>query len=96
MSLYNHMTCKEIQEQLSDFAASHDVIVFVSGKESSNGKILYELCAKINPRSHQIVSEEEIDSSWFHDNDLVGVCGATSTPKWLLEAVASKRSVIAK
>ncbi len=115
MSLYNHMTCKEIQdngiliihnticsqvasryEQLSDFAASHDVIVFVSGKESSNGKILYELCAKINPRSHQIVSEEEIDSSWFHDNDFVGVCGATSTPKWLLEAVASKISVIAK
>lgn len=76
--------------QLSDFAAGHDVIVFVSGRESSNGKVLFDLCKAVNQNSHQIVSEDEIDASWFSDGDKVGVCGATSTPKWLLEVVAKK------
>ncbi|MEA5005177.1 MAG: primosomal protein N' [Rikenellaceae bacterium] len=73
---------------LKDFAAKHSVIVFVSGKESSNGKILFESCKSVNPRSYKIESIEEIEKGWFNDGDSVGVCGATSTPKWLLEEVA--------
>lgn len=76
--------------QLSSFSESHDVIVFVSGKASSNGKVLYELCLKYNPRTHLIGSENDIRKEWFKDGETVGVCGATSTPKWLLEQVAQK------
>ena len=75
-------------QQLSDFAASHDVIIFVSGVSSSNGKVLCDLCRSKNSRTHHISSPEEIDQSWFGPDDCVGVCGATSTPRWLLEQVA--------
>ncbi len=81
-------------EELARFAGSHDVIVFVSGTDSSNGKVLCDLCRSVNPRTHHIVSEGEVDRSWFHDGDSVGVCGATSTPKWLLESVSAKISSI--
>ena len=74
---------------LSDFARSHDVIVFVSGESSSNGKVLCDLCQSVNPRTYHIASPEAIDSGWFRSGDRVGICGATSTPKWLLEQVAS-------
>lgn len=74
--------------QLADFAASHDVIIFVSGKYSSNGSVLFQLCKGVNERAHRVSSEAEIDPAWFHDGDRVGVCGATSTPKWLLEKIA--------
>lgn len=77
-------------QQLSSFASSHDVVVFVSGKESSNGKVLFELCKSLNSRSFMIGSENDIQVSWFKDGDNVGVCGATSTPKWLLEGVGKK------
>ena len=85
--------CKQVSSrhaQLTAFARSHDVIVFVSGRESSNGKVLYGLCKGVNERSHQVGSAAEVDPSWLRDGDRVGVCGATSTPKWLLEAVAQK------
>ena len=75
-------------QQLSDFAASHDVIIFVSGASSSNGKVLCDLCRSKNSRTYHISSPEEIDQSWFGSDDCVGVCGATSTPRWLLEQVA--------
>lgn len=75
--------------QLAEFATSHDVIIFVSGKYSSNGSVLFQLCKGVNERSYRISSEEEIDRSWFRDGDRVGVCGATSTPKWLLEKIAT-------
>ena len=75
-------------QQLSDFAASHDVIIFVSGASSSNGKVLCDLCRSKNTRTYHISSPEEIDQSWFGPDDCVGVCGATSTPRWLLEEVA--------
>ena len=75
-------------EKLSGFARTHDVIVFVSGRSSSNGKVLFDLCRRENPRTHHIGSVEEIRPEWFRDGDRVGVCGATSTPKWLLETVA--------
>lgn len=75
-------------KELSDFAASHDAIVFVSGKHSSNGKVLRDLCASVNPRTFNVPGPEEIRPGWFSDGDSVGVCGATSTPRWLLESVS--------
>ena len=76
-------------EKLAAFARSHDVILFVSGKSSSNGKVLSELCRRVNARTHVIGRLDEINPAWMHKQDRVGICGATSTPKWLLEAVAS-------
>lgn len=76
-------------QELSNFARIHDVIVFVSGKHSSNGNVLYNLCRNVNSRSYRVSSQDEIDPSWFRDGDSVGVCGATSTPKWLLEKIAA-------
>lgn len=75
-------------KELSGFAKEHDVIVFVSGVSSSNGKVLCELCRKVNKRTYHISEVREIDPEWFRDGDSVGVCGATSTPGWLLEDVA--------
>ena len=75
-------------ERLSSFAQSHDVILFVSGKTSSNGRVLCDLCKSLNIRTYHIGSEADIQREWFGEKDRVGVCGATSTPKWLLEKVA--------
>ncbi len=76
--------------KLSKFALEHDVIIFVSGKASSNGKVLCDLCKSLNIRTYHISSEEDLKTEWFRDDDKVGVCGATSTPKWLLEKIAEK------
>lgn len=73
---------------LSEFAASHDVVVFVAGSTSSNGKVLFDLCKRTNPRSYHINSVSQLSAGWFPPECSVGVCGATSTPKWLLEDVA--------
>ena len=75
-------------ERLSRFALEHDIIIFVSGKASSNGKVLCDLCKSLNIRTYHIDSVSEIKREWFRADDKVGVCGATSTPKWLLEEVA--------
>lgn len=75
---------------LSKFALEHDVIVFVSGKASSNGKVLCNLCKSLNIRTYHISSPSELKRVWFREDDKVGVCGATSTPKWLLEEVAKE------
>ena len=75
-------------ERLSKFALDHDVVIFVSGKASSNGKVLCDLCKSLNIRTYHIDSVGEIKREWFRADDKVGVCGATSTPKWLLEEVA--------
>lgn len=83
--------CRQVAQRhnnLAAFAAKHSVIVFVSGKESSNGKVLYELCKSVNPRSYNIQNTGQIDASWFQEGDSVGICGATSTPKWQLEGCA--------
>jgi 4-hydroxy-3-methylbut-2-enyl diphosphate reductase len=83
--------CRQVASRhrgLEDFARGHDVIVFVTGKESSNGKVLSELCASCNGRCHTVGSWAEIDPQWFRPGDSVGVSGATSTPQWLLEEVA--------
>ena len=77
-------------EELAEFALRHDVIVFVSGVSSSNGKVLFDLCKSRNPRTYHISSPSELNPEWFSDGDKVGVCGATSTPGWLLEQVAER------
>lgn len=74
--------------QISRFASDHDVVVFVSGKSSSNGKVLCDLCRSVNIRTFHICGVADISPGWFRSDDRVGVCGATSTPKWLLEDVA--------
>lgn len=84
--------CRQVaqrHENLTEFAKKHSVLLFVSGKESSNGKVLYELCKSVNRRSYHIQTTAQIRPEWFHEEDLVGICGATSTPKWQLEGVAA-------
>ena len=87
-----HQTiCKQVasrHSRLEEFARRHDVIVFVSGKESSNGKVLSAFCKRCNPRTYLVLDSSEIDPAWFVPGDKVGVSGATSTPKWLLEQVS--------
>ena len=83
--------CRQVASRhrdLTGFARSHDVLVFVSGKESSNGQVLCNLCRGVNLRTYHIGSVEEVRPEWFRKDDNVGVCGATSTPKWLLDKVA--------
>ncbi len=91
--VYVHDTiCSQVatrHERLSRFALEHDIILFVSGKASSNGKVLCDLCKSLNIRTYHIDSADEIKREWFRADDRVGVCGATSTPKWLLEEVAA-------
>lgn len=87
---YYDTICRQVANRmpnLREFAASHDLIFFVSGKKSSNGKMLFSECLKVNPNSHLIDNESEIDASLLHGVQSIGVCGATSTPKWLMEKV---------
>ena len=87
----HHTICRQVASRrsgLEAFARSHDAVVFVSGRESSNGKVLSAFCRECNPRTHVVPGPSEIDPSWFSAGDSVGVSGATSTPKWLLEQVA--------
>jgi len=83
--------CRQVasrHERLSAFTRSHDVVIFVAGSESSNGKVLFELCRKVNPRTRLVAGAEQLRSEWFEPGMRVGVSGATSTPLWLLENVA--------
>jgi len=83
-------TCRAVtsrEEPLMKFADSNDVMIFVSGKNSSNGKSLYNSCLKVNPNSYFIEDIGEIDWSWFDNADTVGISGATSTPQWYMEKV---------
>lgn len=89
---YYDTICRQVANRMPNirkFAASHDLIFFVSGKKSSNGKILFEECKKVNPNSHLIDSEEEIDKSLLQNIRTIGICGATSTPKWLMEKISA-------
>ncbi|MGQ7854299.1 4-hydroxy-3-methylbut-2-enyl diphosphate reductase [Pedobacter sp. WC2501] len=86
----NDTICRQVSnryEELEDFVGHYDKIVFVSGKKSSNGKVLYDVCKKHNDHSYFISNVEELDQAWFNENDKVGICGATSTPMWLMEKV---------
>lgn len=80
--------CRSVANRMpniSAFASRHDLILFVCGRKSSNGKVLFNECLRINPNSHLIEGPEEIDTHWLEDVQTVGICGATSTPKWLME-----------
>ncbi len=73
--------------QIKQFATNHDVILFVCGSKSSNGRILYEECRRVNPLSYLISNETEINLNWFLGKEHIGICGATSTPMWLMNQV---------
>jgi 4-hydroxy-3-methylbut-2-enyl diphosphate reductase len=91
--LIHNTICSQVasrHQKLTKFALQHDIIIFVSGKASSNGKVLCDLCKSLNIRTYHITSASEIKRDWFRADDSVGVCGATSTPKWLLEEVANE------
>lgn len=80
--------CRQVANRMpavSLFAARHDLILFVCGRKSSNGRVLYDECRSVNPNSHLIESAAEIDFGWLAGVSSVGICGATSTPKWLME-----------
>ena len=80
--------CRQVANRMpniSAFAARHDLILFVCGRKSSNGRVLFEECQRVNPNSHLIEGAGEIDPSWLEGISSVGICGATSTPKWLME-----------
>jgi len=86
----NDTVCRHVSNrgpQLFEFANRHDVVIFVSGKKSSNGKALYEVCLKANSRTYLVSAPGDIDMKWFAAASTVGVCGATSTPRWLMEEV---------
>ena len=88
--IINKTICGQVSNRephLKTFAKKHDTIVFVSGRESSNGKMLYSVCKNVNPDTHFVSSAEELDKSWFSGKKSVGICGATSTPKWLIENI---------
>ena len=87
---YYDTICRQVANRmpnLREFAATHDLIFFVSGKKSSNGKMLFEECLKVNANSHLIDNEKEIDPTLLRNVESIGVCGATSTPKWLMEKI---------
>lgn len=79
--------CRQVanrRQEMERFCQTHDRIVFVAGKHSSNGKVLYNICKQKNPRAHFVSSAKEVRSEWFSKEESVGICGATSTPQWLL------------
>jgi 4-hydroxy-3-methylbut-2-enyl diphosphate reductase len=86
----NDTICRQVSnryDDLNEFARQYDKIVFVSGKKSSNGKVLYDVCKAANPNSYFISGIDELDASIFNDGDTIGICGATSTPMWLMKDV---------
>ncbi|MNR37945.1 4-hydroxy-3-methylbut-2-enyl diphosphate reductase [compost metagenome] len=89
----NDTICRQVSnryDELEKFVNDFDKIVFVSGKKSSNGKVLYDVCKKYNDNSYFISNVEELDQAWFQSNDKIGICGATSTPMWLMEQVKAQ------
>ena len=89
----NDTLCRQVSNrdnQLQDFSNNFDKIIFVSGTKSSNGNALFNVCKKNNSNSYFVSSSEEVKQGWFSQNEKVGVCGATSTPMWLMEEVKEK------
>ncbi|WP_164111789.1 MULTISPECIES: 4-hydroxy-3-methylbut-2-enyl diphosphate reductase [Sphingobacterium] len=86
----NDTICRQVSnryEDLGDFAKQYDRVVFVSGKKSSNGKVLYDVCKAANPNSYFISEVEELDLTLFNEGETIGICGATSTPMWLMKEI---------
>ena len=83
--------CRQVssrEKHLEEFSRRHDVIIFVCGRKSSNGKVLAEVCRAANPRTYNIEEAQELQEEWFVGAESVGICGATSTPKWLMKEIA--------
>lgn len=83
--------CRQVANRMpniQEFAKRHDVILFVCGRKSSNGKVLYNACKQVNKNSYLVEGPDEICTEWLENVDSVGICGATSTPKWLMESCA--------
>ncbi|MEB2779381.1 4-hydroxy-3-methylbut-2-enyl diphosphate reductase [Algoriphagus sp. C2-6-M1] len=89
----NDTICRQVSnrdKELRDFATKFDKIVFVSGTKSSNGKVLFNVCKDTNPKTYFVSNSDQVEDSWFGGNDRVGICGATSTPMWLMEQVQER------
>ena len=87
----NDTICRQVsnrEPQLREFSSSNDIIIFVSGKKSSNGKVLYQVCKEINPNSYFVSEIDDLKAEWFTTAQSVGICGATSTPLWQMQNVA--------
>ena len=85
---YFDTICRQVAKRMPnirDFATNHDLILFVCGRKSSNGKILYQECKQVNNNTYQIDQPNEIEAQWLENARSIGICGATSTPKWLME-----------
>jgi 4-hydroxy-3-methylbut-2-enyl diphosphate reductase len=85
--------CRQVANRIPNikkFAMRHDLVLFVAGEKSSNGKVLLGECRKANPNTYLISHPDEINPEWLKDVESVGICGATSTPKWLMEEVAMR------
>ncbi len=90
---YFDTICRQVanrMEKMREFARGHEVVIFVSGAKSSNGKVLFEMCRAENPRTYLISDETQLDPAWIEGAESVGICGATSTPLWLMERVAAQ------
>ena len=89
--------CRNVANRMpniSNFATKHDLVLFVCGRKSSNGRVLYNECLRVNPNTHMIEGPNEIDPVWLDGIETVGICGATSTPKWLMEQCRDALSLI--
>lgn len=94
---YFDTICRQVANRMAhirEFAQSHQVIVFVCGAKSSNGKALYQACRQVNPRSHMVVNQEALQPEWFVGANTVGICGATSTPSWLMNQVKERIEIL--
>jgi 4-hydroxy-3-methylbut-2-enyl diphosphate reductase len=90
---YSDTICRQVAnrvEHLRKFAANHDVVLFVAGEKSSNGKILFAHCHEVNVNAHLVANPDMIRGEWLANAKSIGICGATSTPRWLMEEVANR------
>ncbi|MDR1743493.1 MAG: 4-hydroxy-3-methylbut-2-enyl diphosphate reductase [Dysgonamonadaceae bacterium] len=90
---YFDTICRQVSNRvpnIKEFAAKHDLVLFIAGEKSSNGKVLFAECKSVNPNSYFIHSPDDVDTSFIKDDMSIGICGATSTPEWQMEAVAKK------
>ncbi len=90
--IINDTICRQVSHrapQLKEFSKNHDIIIFASGKKSSNGKYLHGICKENNSNTYFVSSPQDIKKEWFTSNDSVGICGATSTPRWLMDEIAT-------
>lgn len=90
---YYDTICRQVAnrvDHLREFAASHSAVLFVSGAKSSNGRVLYAKCREVNPSTYLVSNASEVNPEWLEGVDSVGICGATSTPRWLMEEVRDR------